>query len=113
MRRLFLAVALFFLVLVAPATVHADVNNFVIQHYTIDYTLQKDSSGRSVLKTVETITADFPEYDQNHGIERAIPQVYDGHPTELSILSVSKPDGTRWNYTTYTSNDNLVVRVGD
>ena len=47
---------------------NADVNNFVIRDFQADYYLDKDSEGRSTLKTVELITAEFPDYDQNHGI---------------------------------------------
>lgn len=91
----------------------ADVNNFTINNYDINYKLTRDSENRSRLTTTETIIAQFPDFDQNHGIERAIPQTYEGHSTSLDIKSVKKSDGSNWDYTTYTSNDNLVVRIGD
>lgn len=99
------------LVFALPA--QASVDDFIISDYDINYTLQKDSENRSVLKTTETITAEFPGFDQNHGIERAIPQSYDGHTVNLNIDSVQKEDGSDWNYSTYESEDNLVVRIGD
>jgi len=93
---------------------HAGVNDFTISNYDIKYELSQDNSGRSRLKTVETITAQFPNYDQNHGIERAIPKEYDGHKVSLDIQSVKKADGSKWNYSTYESNGNeVVVRIGD
>lgn len=91
----------------------ANVDNFRIQDYEIRYELGRDSEGRSTLKTIERITADFPDFDQNRGIERALPTTYNRHPVDLQLLSVEKNDGSNWNYTTYTSNDNYVVRIGD
>ncbi len=91
----------------------ANVNNFHIEDYEIRYELGLDDEGRSTLKTIERITARFPDYNQNHGIERALPITYNRHPVDLNIESVEKNDGSAWNYTTYTSNDNYVVRIGD
>jgi uncharacterized membrane protein YgcG len=90
-----------------------NVNNFTISHFEADYYLSQDSEGRSQLKTVEKITAKFPNYDQNHGLERAIPQKYDGHSTSLTIESVASENGRSLPYSDYTSNDNLILRVGD
>ena len=91
----------------------ASVNDFIISDFTVDYYLDKDSDGHSALKTVENITADFPEYDQNHGIERALVQFYDGHSTSLNIESVTDQNKNSIAYTTYNQNDNLVLRIGD
>lgn len=96
-----------------PVVSQAAVNDFVISDYSIDYTLGRDDGKRSSLRTVETITAEFPMSNQNHGIERAIPKSYDGHSTSLKILSVTDQSGKSQQYTTYDSNDNLVVRIGD
>lgn len=88
-------------------------NNFTIQSFDVDYYLGKDSEGRSALKTVEAITAAFPEYDQNHGIERAIPQKYDGHSVDVKIQSVTDRNGAEIAYSDRIINDNLVLRIGD
>ncbi|MEO5691283.1 MAG: DUF2207 domain-containing protein [Candidatus Saccharimonadales bacterium] len=92
---------------------HAGVNDFTISDYQIDMHLGRDSDGRSTLKTVEKITAVFPKIDQNHGIERAVPKSYDNHPTSLSIESVTDESGKKIDYSTYDSNENEVVRIGD
>lgn len=97
----------------APVVTQAAVNDFVISDYKIDYTLGKNDADRSTLKTVETITAEFPTYDQNHGIERAIPQRYDGHTTNLKIESVTDLGDKSLSYSTRESNDNLILRIGD
>lgn len=95
------------------APVHAAVNDYSISDYRIDYALSKDGDNHSVLRTTERITALFPEINQNHGIERAIPESYDQHSTGLTISSVTDETGASLNYTTYESNDNRVVRIGD
>lgn len=93
--------------------VHAGVDDFRFTSYEVDYYLGSDSDARSTLKTVERLTAEFPQFDQNHGVERAIPTAYDGHPTNLAIRSVTDVSGKVLPYTTYESGGNLVVRIGD
>ena len=119
MKRLFillpvLLVSLFaFNALMPAATASADVNDFVITRYQADYYLSKDGDNRSTLKTVDTITARFSSANVNHGLERAIPRTYDGHPVHLKVVSVVDELGSPEEYTTYSSNDNEVVRIGD
>ncbi len=96
----------------APQT-QAGVNDFIISSFDIQYDLSRDADGRSTLKTVETITAVFPDYDQNHGLERSIPTKYDGHNTSLKLESVTDQTGRGLAYTTYGNNGNTVVRIGD
>ncbi|MBL8121660.1 DUF2207 domain-containing protein, partial [Candidatus Saccharibacteria bacterium] len=100
-------------VVLLPGKVSAGVNDFTISDFTAEYYLSKDDDGRSRLKVVEKITAQFPSIDQNHGIERAIPHAYDGHTTHLQIDAVQKNDGTNWNYTTRGDGDATVLRIGD
>lgn len=56
----------------APLT-HASTQDFSFKSFVGDYYLTKDNDGVSHLKVVETLVAQFPEYDQNHGITRVIP----------------------------------------
>ena len=91
----------------------AAANDFTITSYDINYTLSRDSEQRSTLTTKETIVAVFPGFDQNHGIERYIPRQYDGHSTGLVIQSVTDTEGKAWTYTTYTSGEYEVLRIGD
>ena len=58
----------------------SDTNNFTITNYNVRLELGRDRNNRSTLKTIETITADFPP-DQNHGITRQFVKKYDGHAT--------------------------------
>jgi uncharacterized membrane protein YgcG len=97
--------------ILSPVT-FADVQDFSFESYSADYYLRKDDAGRSALRTRETLVATFPATNQNHGIERAIPNSYNGHNVRLQIQSVTGHDGKALPYTTYQSNDNTVVRVG-
>lgn len=99
--------------LVGNGAAYAAVNDFEITNYDMRLELGRDSAQRSTLRTTETITALFPEIDQNHGIERAIPATYDGHATSLKIESVKNEKGEELPYTTYESNGNEVVRIGE
>lgn len=105
--------ALFSSLLFSSVPASASVNDFVITRYDIHYTLGRDSDKRSTLTTEETIVAEFADIDQNHGIERYIPRDYDGHSTSLDVQSVTDQNGKSWNYTTYTSDEYEVVRIGD
>lgn len=88
-------------------------NNFRISTYGIQYELSQDSESRSVLKTSETINAEFPSTNQNHGIERAIPSSYNGHSTDLNITEVTNGSEEKVEFSTYESNGNTIVRIGD
>lgn len=99
--------------LLSGASTSAAVNDFTITNYEIDYTLGRDADKRSTLTTVETITAEFPDTDQNHGIERYIPREYNGHPTNLQVRLVTDQVGNDWDYTTYRSGEYEVVRIGN
>lgn len=112
MKRIAFALAVILSGLLLGAHAQASVNDFSFTDFHADYYLNRDSSGHSTLRTVEQLSALFPDYDQNHGIERAIPYKYDGHKTGLNIQSVTKPDGSAWPFTTYRSGDFTVVRIG-
>jgi len=90
-------------------TVRADVNDFVIEDFVADYTLSKNDR-QGELQVVEHIRVNFT--DQNHGLLRAIPKSYKGHSLKLHIDQVSSSTAPA-QYTTYTSNDNLVLKIGD
>ncbi len=91
----------------------ANLNNFVISNYQVDMTLGRDAEGHSTLKTVETITAEFPSYDQNHGLVRAIPKSYNGHTVSLSLLSVTDENGRARDYSTSSDNGNMIITAAD
>lgn len=104
----------FLLVLMVPlAHVSADVNDFNIQSFDIEYTLSKDSDGNSKLHTKERIQAKFPFKNQNRGIERAIPVRYDGRSLPLEINSITDVNGTNYKYSERGDWDLKILRIGD
>ncbi|MDJ0376604.1 DUF2207 domain-containing protein [Cryobacterium sp. PH31-L1] len=82
-----------------------DVNDFSFDSFDAQYDLGLDADGRSTLTTVETIVARFPEVDQNHGIQRAIPTHYQGRPTDIVIESVADENGTPRPFDTETTSE--------
>lgn len=114
MRKLFLTFLVFVSFLqVSSCPVNAGAQDFTIKKFEANYYLSRDDDGQSVLRTVEKITVEFPNFDQNHGIERGLPLSYDGHITSLQIVSIKNEIDTNLTYKTYESNDNLVLRIGD
>ena len=75
----------------------SDTNNFTITNYNVRLELGRDRNNRSTLKTIETITADFPP-DQNHGITRQFVKKYDGHATGFALESVKDEHGVDLEY---------------
>lgn len=97
-----------------PDQAHAqNTQNFTIESFEADYYLSKTDKNVSTMKVVEKITAEFPDFDQNHGILRAIPKEYKNNNLSVSVESVVNPIGTAYRFSTYTENDNLVLRIGD
>jgi Predicted membrane protein (DUF2207) len=99
-----------------PATLDSGTDDFSFDSWHSDYRLGRDSDGHSTLVTTETIVARFPEIDQNHGIRRAIPTHFRGHPTDLTVDAVTDADGNPRDFETDDddsddSGDFLVVTI--
>ncbi|TFC92749.1 MULTISPECIES: DUF2207 domain-containing protein [Cryobacterium] len=89
-----------------PSIVSAGTDDFTFDSWHSEFELALTTDGHSRLTTTETIVARFPETDQNRGILRAIPTHYDGHPTDLELVSVTDENGrNRGIDTTTTSED--------
>lgn len=116
-NRLFSAFAILsFLALpVSTATkTHAqDTSNFKFDSFSADYWLTRSADGSSRLEVKEELVARFPDFDQNHGILRAIPDRYQNHTLSLKVLSVTDASNNPHTYTTYSENDNTVIKIGD
>lgn len=92
----------------APPPVRAvpgDVDDFTFAGFDAVYRLGRDADRRSELLTTETLVAVFPEYDQNRGIRRAIPRTYEGHPTDIRVVSVTDAEGEPRGFETERSED--------
>lgn len=106
---LFVAVSLF----AVPARAQ-DTQNFVIRSFNADYSLSRDSQNISTLKVTEKIIAEFPSFDQNHGIIRALPLTYQGHDVSLKLEKVVDAGGNKVKYTTeVVKTGNLLIKIGD
>lgn len=110
MKKLTLGVLILALSVAGIGPAHAvSVDEYTITSYGVDMTLSRDENDRSVLDVTETIVADFPTIDANHGLEKIFVKEYDGHGTSLELLSVTDSTGTALPY--HWSDDAL--RIGD
>lgn len=100
-------------VLLTATAAAADTEDFTIESFTADYYLDRDDGGRSTLRTVETIVAVFPEYDQNHGIYRQLVDDYQGHPTNIDVESVTDENGRELPYESESDDTFLTLQIGD
>ena len=96
---------------VGAADARAGVNDFVFASFDASYELDRDAEARSTLRTTEHLVAVFPDIDQNRGIRRAIPAVYDGHETQPAVRAVTDADGTPRPYTSERDGDFLVLTI--
>ena len=112
-KFIFILVSLFLAIGGFSNFAYADANDFTVESFDAHYYLSKDSEGRSVLKVVEEITATFPDFDQNHGIERAIPKKYQGHVSYQNDLTVYRNDELEGIADTKDVDGNKVYRIGN
>ncbi|CAN5206056.1 hypothetical protein BH11ACT2_BH11ACT2_01090 [soil metagenome] len=112
-RLLLLLAATTAIVLGGVAPAHADTSSFTFTSFDAQYRLSRDAGGHAVLDTVETLVAQFPQFDQNHGITRDLVRAYDGHPTFLTVTSVTDATGASLPYGTSSSGDVLELKIGD
>ncbi len=69
------------------------LDDFSFDSFDSVFELSLDNKNRAVLLTTETLVARFPEYDQNHGIRRSIPESYLGKDTHVNVISVTDENG--------------------
>ncbi len=125
MKKLVLPLCLILLISILGINIRQTANAQVqnLQDYTISsfsavYNLTKDSKNVSQLQVDEYITAQFPEYDQNHGILRALPLTYNKSNLDVNVAKIDNaqnslsPATQEWPYTTSKSNGNLVLKIG-
>ena len=68
-KRFFACLAIAVFTLASTAPVSASANDFYFSSANFDYLLTSDGK----LKATETLTAEFPNTDQNHGLTRVLP----------------------------------------
>ncbi len=104
-----LLAGLFSLGLTRPA--YAGVDDFRFKSFDADYYLSQDAKHVSQLKVVEKLVAVFPDYDQNHGLRRAIPKTYKGKSVDVKVASVTDGNGVARPDKLATNNDNTVLSI--
>lgn len=92
-----------------PGIVAAGTDHFRFASYSARFELGRDSDGRSTLTTTETFVALFPDTDQNRGMRRSIPTGFDGHPTDVDLVSVTDENGAARPVETETEDGFLIV----
>lgn len=108
--------------LAAATPAVAGVDDFTFDSFDAQYYLSRDDGGHSTLRTVETLVAVFPDYDQNRGIVRYLPSVYGGTDpldprrvdTHLQVQSVTDGDGDDVYWETFDGEDGFLgVSIDD
>ena len=116
-RFFFTAVFILSNLIIFPTSVFAGANDFYFKDYIADYYLKKRSDNTSEMEVVETVTAVFPNYNQNHGIERYIPFL-NQNDTNLTTESADHlnvevtRNGVREPHTVSSYDDHFIVRIG-
>lgn len=116
--RRFLVSAVVLVLLELPSASSADVNDFSFSSFTAEYklSLNQDKANRPEMWVRETLVADFPEIDQNHGIRRSIPELsYDRFPGLIEKVSVTDGQGEAREFETSTDQGflNLLIKPSD
>lgn len=97
----------------------ANIQSFYFSDAKFDYYLEKADDGTSNLHVKETLTAIFPETNQNHGIERAIPYknqagknttIANEKALNLTVLRNGTPENIA---SLEKENDYYLVRIGN
>lgn len=71
----------------------AGVEDFTFASFDGQYFLDVDAGDHATMRVVETIVADFPDYDQNRGIIRAIPTTYGDSALDVTMASITDENG--------------------
>ena len=90
----------------------AATSDFTFDSMTSDFYLGRDDGGNATLRTVETLVAVFPEFDQNHGIERAIPLTYGDIKLDVEIIDVTDENGVTMPYFRTDDGGFAILRIG-
>jgi uncharacterized membrane protein YgcG len=93
----------------------ASVEDFSFSSFRADYRLSLGAHDISQLTATETLVAEFPQIDQNHGIRRAIPDSYGSHDLKTEIISVTDENGRPRDFTTESADgfENVISKPAD
>lgn len=97
----------------ASTAIRADVDDFSYASWDARYEVGLDDDGRSHMHVTESLTARFPEVDQNKGIVRGLPTSYENAWLDVRVLSVTDETGADVPYETEQEDGLLLVLAGD
>lgn len=102
----------------AAPSVAADVDNFAFESMHAVYRLDRGEDGIARLDAVETLVAVFPDYDQNRGFYRDIPEYYGDEDhgwvrLHTEALGVADENGAPVPYETEYYEDFYSIALGD
>jgi uncharacterized membrane protein YgcG len=107
------AAALVFAPAGAATASSVDLDDFEFESWNSDWILTRDAEGHAQLQVRETIVAIFPEFDQNRGFYRDIPEYRHGVQLHTQVDSVVDEFGQPVPYTTEYYYDFFSVGLGD
>jgi hypothetical protein len=90
-----------------------NTQDFSFESFNAEYYLDRNYENDSTLHVQETLVATFPNYNQNHGILRAIPESYKNHTLSLKNIYVTDQTGKPYQFTSSEQNDNKVLKIGN
>jgi len=96
----------------APALAEYDTSDFSYSLFDADYTLSQSADGTSAVTVVETLVAEFPDYDQNRGIVRALPRWNQRVDLNPVVASVVDENGAAVNYEENLTDEYLELALG-
>ena len=106
-----LGIVVFLLALIAPSVAFASVDDFTFDSFDAVYDVSRDADGHSVLEVHEVLVARFPDFDQNRGIKRAIPETYLDTPLDIEVVSVTDENGTDRPFETESDGGFLILTI--
>lgn len=96
-----------------PASVRSDVNDFSYASWDARFEVGLDEEGRARMHVRETLTARFPDIDQNRGLVRGLPTTYEDAGLDVTVLSVTDAAGAPEPYEVDEEDGVLYVLTGD
>lgn len=91
----------------------ADVDDFSYASWDTQIDLGLDEDGRARMHVTESLTARFPDADQNKGIVHGLLTTYENAGVDLRVLSVTDETGAEVPYETEEDDGLLYVLTGD
>jgi uncharacterized protein (TIGR04222 family) len=101
-----------FLAAAPAAAENVDTSNFEFLSFRGEYELSRAADGGSQVAITETLVPVFPDFDQNRGIVRAIPDLYQEVPLFTEIHSVEDAAGNEVPYEATWDDGFVVLALG-